>query len=996
MRHRTVSALLAAAALPFAAVAAAAQPATVQKAPAGAPAEIESISIIGTAIRGTPADSPYAVSVIERESLDARGAPLLVDVFKNLGASQGVVGERSSWFNGGQPTAIPESAANVNLRGLGASRTLVLINGRRQTYLPARLVGGRFVDVNVLPPIALQRIEVLKEGASAIYGSDAVAGIANFQTRENFRGLEISAAHENYQGAGQTNLGAIGGLELGAAHAVFALEHARQGELTPYEKPWALQPLLDPWRGAWSSVGNPGHFIIPAAALDTQTMARAAFAEGMAAGTGMPDPECEGLSGAPAQSYTCLFNYQPYDNLIEKINRTRAFAELNGELPGGDGEYHLEALYSEATTPQWTTQPSHPPFPYYPRGLVEIAPAHPARIAFCADAEYSAAFRAACDAAQPVNWYWRGRPAGNGAPRRTARRETRTWRLAAEVQREFQTFGKELYAEAALSYSHSEGNVNVPAMLTQHVFLAARGYGGPDCGVGVTADNNLPMGMRVEAGAPPPGSGGCEYFNPFSSAVQFSSLPWARYYQTPNPRYQAARANSQELFDWLNGESEITSETQLLVMDLSAGGEWNEFISFAWGYQFRRFAAEGRPNYFGDLAQNPCLVIGRQNCGSESFGLFTFINAHHGYEESQNVHRIFGELALAPAGNVDVQIALNYERYEEDASTDPKLALRWRALESLTVRASLQTTFRTPSVDDLQSNTPLTATELISTTGAWIPVDTYGDPALKPEQAFTTNLGLVWFPISQMEISLDYWNYNFEDVIAALPANSLDNLYADEATRAGVLQFIHCSAGRADRISTPCAARDITRVEVPLVNWPGVKSAGLDWRIAGEFELGPGALNTELSGAVTLDYTIKALSHRGLNIAESEAAGKLNFGSRLAPPLPDWKARWLLAYRWDDYSVNTQLNYISSYEDQGAYDGFGGRRVPDFRVDEFLTWDVILQWRLPAWGAQLSLALFNLTDKAPPFANVEHAYDGLTHNPKGRRLKLELRYRFGD
>ena len=150
---------------------------------------IEEIIVVGTAIQRTPIDSPYAVSVVDREALEQQGSPLMVDLFKNLGVSHGVVGERSSWYNSSQSGTIPESVSNVNLRGLGASRTLVLINGRRQVYLPARLIGGRFVDLNAIPSIALGRLEVLKEGASAIYGSDAVGGIANFVTREDFEGF---------------------------------------------------------------------------------------------------------------------------------------------------------------------------------------------------------------------------------------------------------------------------------------------------------------------------------------------------------------------------------------------------------------------------------------------------------------------------------------------------------------------------------------------------------------------------------------------------------------------------------------------------------------------------------------------------------------------------------------------------------------------------------------------------------------------------------------
>ena len=108
--------------------------------------------------------------------LERTGPTQLVDLFRNLNVSHGVVGERNSWYNSNQPSTLTENVANVNLPGLGASRTLVLINGRRHVPVPARLIGGRFVDVNTIPAIAVGRLEVLKEGASATYGSDAVGG----------------------------------------------------------------------------------------------------------------------------------------------------------------------------------------------------------------------------------------------------------------------------------------------------------------------------------------------------------------------------------------------------------------------------------------------------------------------------------------------------------------------------------------------------------------------------------------------------------------------------------------------------------------------------------------------------------------------------------------------------------------------------------------------------------------------------------------------------
>ena len=99
------------------------------------------VSVTGTAIEAPAINMPHAVTVVSRETLVQQGSTQLVDLFKNLSVSRGVAGERNSWYNSNQPQTFIETVGNVNLRGLGASRTLVLINGRRQVPVPARLIG---------------------------------------------------------------------------------------------------------------------------------------------------------------------------------------------------------------------------------------------------------------------------------------------------------------------------------------------------------------------------------------------------------------------------------------------------------------------------------------------------------------------------------------------------------------------------------------------------------------------------------------------------------------------------------------------------------------------------------------------------------------------------------------------------------------------------------------------------------------------------------------
>ena len=498
-------------------------------------AEQVSVVATGTAIDAPAINLPHAVAVVSRAMLQEQGAPQLVDLFKNIGASHGVIGERSSWYNADQAATIAETVANVNLRGLGASRSLVLINGRRQTYVPARLIGGRFVDVNTIPAIAIDRIEVLKEGASATYGSDAVGGVANFVTRRDFRGFEVNVTRDQFDSAGDTTVAGIWGGRIGSSHAVVAAERVGREQLLPENRDWALRPFQG-GRGGWSSVGNPGLFFIPTL---TGAESPAAYSQALrnAQGTlwdGMPgneqgfiDPECAAFGGH-VEDWTCRFRYQPWDNLIEAQQHTRVFTEFNGPL-NDRTRYHVDGMWSEATIPDYYTTPSYPPFPLLYNGVQLVDASHPGRQAFCADYD-----QPECASADP--WLFRGRPVGNSGPERTLRRESRTQRIAGSVDGDLT--GNTRF-DVGLSYSRSAGNVNIPGIYTERLFLAYRGFGGPNCGVGVTPDASSASGISLgDLGAAAAGHGNCLYYNPFSNAIRNAQQPRALYQNTANPVLQ--------------------------------------------------------------------------------------------------------------------------------------------------------------------------------------------------------------------------------------------------------------------------------------------------------------------------------------------------------------------------------------------------------------------------------------------------------------------------
>ena len=966
------------------------------------------VIVTGSAIEEPAVDLPFAVEVLDREMQKEQGSLQAVDLMKSLTASSGVIGEANSWYND-QGTAVPENVANVNLRGLGASRTLVLLNGKRQVPLPARLFGGRFVDVNAFPSLAIDRIEVLKEGAAAIYGSDAVAGVANFVTRDEFTGFEVSLSHESMDGAGDSSAGAIWGGKLGNSehHLVFSLERTERSHLGARERAYTLQDRATGWFWGWSNTGNPGIFLRPnltGGENSSAFVAELARARNGAAGTDyFVDPACNGLGGYD-RGWTCAFRYQPWDSLIEATETNRFFAELNGPL--GDGtSYHVEALYAESLIPNYVTTPSFPPVSLLD-GLQLISNEHPGRTEFCNGSFGMGGFASSEDCLQD-DWYFYGRLVGNAGPGRGLRRGTETTRIAANIDHDLSIGGKAASLDVGVNYSRATGNMNHPAEYAYRKFLAFRGFGGPNCGVGVVADDASPSGMRLgNTGSARPGVGDCSYYNPFGNAIEFSAQPGAPWENSANPMYVAGLENNRAMLDWINEQVNVENEAELVVAEATLSGNWlPEKLDYAFGYQYRHLDVSAIPNAVGNYALNPCVVPGDRSCVDPATGrqtgaragAFTFTSGYYPYGDSQAVHRAFGELSLNALGG-DMQFAANYELHDEIDSFDPKFSGRWQlsagADHVLSFRTSVQTTFRAPSVDDLNEEIRTTL-EYLNTVGVYKAVDAFGSRSLKPEQAFTYNLGLVLFASPGIDVTLDYWSYDFDDVIALLPQQEVVRLYAEgyggnQAALNAVMGRVVCPGGVTDG---SCQPGDIERVRIDLINWPGIKTSGFDFHLGGNVDAGRGELSFSLDSTYTRSYELKQLERDGVVYREQkDVVGLLNRDTPIAPPLPEMKTRASLGYRWGDYSLIGWANHISSYEDSNV-----AWTPPELLpIDEWLTFDLTFLWRFPRLGFDLALSAINLTDEDPPLVFFEQSFDALTANPKGRRLKAVMSYRFGN
>lgn len=147
-------------------------------------AVLDRVEVTGSRIKRVDIEGPLPISTISREDIDASGQISVAEVLR---------GTSFNTFGSWKPTSgfIAQSQSVVDLRGLGGERTLVLIDGRRVTQSPTYL-GGVGTNLNTIPLAAVERIEILRDGASAIYGSDAIGGVVNIIMRKDYQGLHLS------------------------------------------------------------------------------------------------------------------------------------------------------------------------------------------------------------------------------------------------------------------------------------------------------------------------------------------------------------------------------------------------------------------------------------------------------------------------------------------------------------------------------------------------------------------------------------------------------------------------------------------------------------------------------------------------------------------------------------------------------------------------------------------------------------------------------------
>ncbi len=270
--------------------------------------EFERFAVTGTHIQRTDIEGMLPVVVLDREAIDQSGATTVNELFsKVVYNAAGIVDEK---FTQGFAPA----SAGIDLRGLGVSRTLTLIDGRRVPVFPFGQDGSSsFVDINLIPLSAIERIEILTDGASAIYGSDAIAGVVNIILRKDVDGFDIAGTYsETSERDGEEgHVGITSGFSGERGNFTFGFDVIDRNPVWSKNRDIsesALGPIDDR-----SRAGNPG-----------TTIRAAGFPE--------PDPRCPPDRLSPEKGPFCLYDFGPDTTLIPETQRLGLMGSGNHDL----------------------------------------------------------------------------------------------------------------------------------------------------------------------------------------------------------------------------------------------------------------------------------------------------------------------------------------------------------------------------------------------------------------------------------------------------------------------------------------------------------------------------------------------------------------------------------------------------------------------------------------------------------------------------------------
>ena len=650
------------------------------------------------------------------------------------------------------------------------------------------------------------------------------------------------------------------------------------------------------------------------------------------AGTLFRDPGCGDLGGTPGFSGTtpvCYNRYIDYDNLVETENRYQVFGSASAEI--GDGaEVYLDGLYSHTDVPEYRTSPTYiilaSPSPeaqqaglpsflqnryYVPNtnpGLIDFAAKNPT---FAAAVANGAAVLA--PAARPI--LLGGNPLfGNRGAQ--AQRRYNAFRISGGVRGDLGDTG--LRYDFGATYSQEKVFFTNFDTLGNRYALALRGFGGSTCDkqpdvAGIQGPNG---------GAAVAGANGCQYFNPFASAIQSNAITGQ-----VNPNYVAGLANSNDVIGQFFQERRTWQKARLFVGEGLISGDTGinlpgGTIKFAVGGQYRKDYNDARFSDLNNQDVNPCVsspdFFNDVCTGAQANGPFVFLGTARPRSLTNDVYAAFTEFQIPVFERLNFQLAARYEDYGGlvGSTFNPKIAGKWQIIDGIAIRGSAGTTFRGPPTTQLVDGN--SATALSSILGSFRAVDIFGNPALSPEKSDTYNAGLL-VNFGGFRGSIDYYRFDFKDAIVPEPVAGIVNAVfpngstgANNCTNADFAALV----SRFTFIGA-CSAANISRLRTQYINGAKIKTSGVDLIADYDFDnVFGGRLTLGVNGTYVIEYKTGAQSVEGITVAPGfEAVGFLNYQTT-AFPLPEIKGQGYAQYANGPHNLRVTVNYIDGYTDQ--------------------------------------------------------------------------------
>ena len=310
--------------------------------------QIEELIATGTLLKNTEQDSS-PVDAISEEDYKNFNISNIAEISKYISSSSG------SHFQANTLDGVDQGMAAITLRGLDHSATLLLVNSKRQTFAGTPSNEGEgYIDINIIPEIALKQVEILKEGATSLYGSDAVAGVVNMITHTDFNGLKFQIGHQKTSNYNQNDstMGILYGSQYNEGNYVLGINVLKRSPLSASEIPGIAELAI-------SGLGR--SFIISGDA----SLSTGIWAGDYSKGQKIPDPKCLANGGVLTNSTTCGFLYGNRFNVVNDEDHIKFYSNLNHQAE--NFLYELIFMSSQVNVNDNPQSPSYPALPFLSR-----------------------------------------------------------------------------------------------------------------------------------------------------------------------------------------------------------------------------------------------------------------------------------------------------------------------------------------------------------------------------------------------------------------------------------------------------------------------------------------------------------------------------------------------------------------------------------------------------------------------------------------------------